>query len=479
VNKRSPLNAFVSMLLLFMLTSCSVVLVHADALWNVQTVAFNGAALAGGSCSIVVDSKDNPHMAYTARIDGINYVKYANWDGSRWNIQTVDVGRLFDLKLDNRDDPHLVYMYGPGGIRYASRTASNWNIQIVDPGFLRGIGSVALDSLGNPHIAYLDNFKELKYASRLGLSWSIETLDNAERIWPVLSFEFGSYNTPYILYGLFHIENSSNTAMIAAKKDSSWSIQTVASNLINYGNMVLDSIGFPHFYYLPESDDTDHSNVKHASWNGSDWNIQSVALDTIGFLALDSHDNPSIAYIQSYEKVIYASWTGIAWKIQTIDSNLRALGHCQLAVDVNGNPHICYFANPPGEELPSSIQYVMYATAAASEFAPSIKVLSIADKLYDTNSIPLDFTIDEPASQIAYSLDGQENITITGNITLTGLTNGDHDLTIYVTDETGNVGSSETIHFTIDVPFPTALVAVAVIVAVLGSGLLIYLIKRK
>jgi hypothetical protein len=477
-----PMCMFLSVLLLSILAFCSVVPVHAAALWNVQTVDVNGEGFTG-SCSIVIDSKNNPHIACTGRIGNKNFVMYADRGGSGWSTRTVDLGRLFDLALDSRGNPHILYIFGPGGLRYASWTGSNWNIQTVDQGFLRGVGSVALDSSGNPHIAYLDNFKVLKYASWLGSSWSIKTLDNAEDIWPVLSLEFGPNSTPYILYGLYHIENSTITAMMAFGKNSSWSIQTIASNLTAYGNMVLDSMGHPHFFYQvdsPESDDIDHSIIEHASWNGSAWNSQSVALDEVGFLALDSHDNPSIAYIQSYEKVIYASWTGIAWKIQTVDSNITAIAGCHLAVDANGNPHISYLAKPPGATIPSQILYVMYATAAASEFAPSIEVLSIADKLYDTNSIPLDFTIDEPPSQIAYSLDGQENVTITGNITLTGLANGDHDLVVYVTDEEGNVGSSETIHFTIDVPFPAALVAVVAILTVItGVGLLLYFKKRK
>jgi len=318
--KKSPPSAFLSMLLLFMLSSFSVVPVHAAALWSVQTVDVNGFGFAG-NFHIVIDSKNNPHIAYTGRIGNRNLVMYADWGGSGWSTRTVDVGRLFDIALDSRGSPHILYSYGPGGLRYASWTGSNWNIQTVDQAFLgRGVGSVALDSSGNPHIAYLDNFKVLKYASWLGSSWGIESLDYAEDFWPVLSLEFGPNSTPYILYGFYHIENSTKTVKMAVRENSSWSVQTVVSNWINYGNMVLDSKGYPQFYYqkdLPESDDVDHSIVEHTSWNGSDWNTEPVALDAIGFLALDSHDNPSIAYIQSYEKVIYASWTGIAWKIQT------------------------------------------------------------------------------------------------------------------------------------------------------------------
>jgi hypothetical protein len=113
--------------------------------------------------------------------------------------------------------------------------------------------------------------------------------------------------------------------------------------------------------------------------------------------------------------------------------------------------------------------------------APAIEVLSPAPGTYNASSIQLSFTIDEPASLIAYSLDGKENITITENITLTGLANGVHDLTIYAKDKTGNTGASETICFSVDVPFPTALVATASVasIAVVGVALLLYLRRRS
>jgi hypothetical protein len=110
---------------------------------------------------------------------------------------------------------------------------------------------------------------------------------------------------------------------------------------------------------------------------------------------------------------------------------------------------------------------------------PSIKVLSPENKTYDANSTPLNFTVNEAALQITYSLDGEENVTIAGNTAVTGLANGDHNLTVYATDEAGNTGVSETIHFSVDVPFPTALVVTSIItVAVVGVGLLVYFKKR-
>jgi hypothetical protein len=111
--------------------------------------------------------------------------------------------------------------------------------------------------------------------------------------------------------------------------------------------------------------------------------------------------------------------------------------------------------------------------------APSVKLLVTDNKTYGTSAISLDLVVNEPASQITYSLDGHENVTINGNTTLTGLANGDHSLIVYATDKAGNIGVSEKITFRI-VLFPTTLVIASVItLAIAGAGLFIYFKKRK
>ncbi len=114
---------------------------------------------------------------------------------------------------------------------------------------------------------------------------------------------------------------------------------------------------------------------------------------------------------------------------------------------------------------------------------PNISILSPETKAYNTSDVPLDFTVNKTVSQISYSLDGHENITTTGNMTLTQLSDGAHNVTVYATDEAGNVGTSQTINFTITKPepFPTVPVAVAsmVIVAVACVGILLYLRKNR
>jgi hypothetical protein len=111
---------------------------------------------------------------------------------------------------------------------------------------------------------------------------------------------------------------------------------------------------------------------------------------------------------------------------------------------------------------------------------PSLSVLAPQNQIYNSTDIPLNFTVDQPVTKISYSLDGKKNMTITGNTTLNSVPNGRHNLTIYATDETGNVGVSEMFTFTVEA-FPTTLVATAAIisVAVIGIGLLFYFKKRK
>ena len=107
---------------------------------------------------------------------------------------------------------------------------------------------------------------------------------------------------------------------------------------------------------------------------------------------------------------------------------------------------------------------------------PSISILSPETKSYSTYNVPLNFTINKTVSQISYSLDGHQNITTTGNMTLTGLSNGAHNITVYATDDAGNVGSSQTINFSI-AAFPILTVAAvsgAIAILVAAAGLLVY-----
>jgi hypothetical protein len=124
-----------------------------------------------------------------------------------------------------------------------------------------------------------------------------------------------------------------------------------------------------------------------------------------------------------------------------------------------------------------------YTNFTIDTIAPNISLLSPENRVYNMSDLSLNFTVNEPVSKFAYSLDGQDNVTISGNTTLTDLPYGEHNVTVFATDGVGNTGTSETIFFSIPEPpepFPTSLVAASIItVIIVGIGLFVYFKKRK
>jgi O-antigen/teichoic acid export membrane protein len=58
-----------------------------------------------------------------------------------------------------------------------------------------------------------------------------------------------------------------------------------------------------------------------------------------------------------------------------------------------------------------------------------------------------------------------------GNIILSGLINGWHNITGYAMSTFENAGTAKTIDFTVDAPFPTAWFVVAIVLSIAGGFL--------
>ena len=84
----------------------------------------------------------------------------------------------------------------------------------------------------------------------------------------------------------------------------------------------------------------------------------------------------------------------------------------------------------------------------------------------------------ELASQISYSLDRFENVTITGNTTLLYLPIGVHNVVVYAIDKAGNTGSSEIINFTVNDPSSNPIILIPIIILIL-VGILAYFKKYR
>ena len=116
----------------------------------------------------------------------------------------------------------------------------------------------------------------------------------------------------------------------------------------------------------------------------------------------------------------------------------------------------------------------------AGLYPTTVSILSPENKTYSTGEVPLTFTVSKFASWIGYSLNGQANVTIAGNTTLTELDNGLHRVTVYVNGTFGAGVASDTVYFSVAKPLPMEwFVVPAVIGVVVCVCLLIYFKKLK
>jgi hypothetical protein len=105
--------------------------------------------------------------------------------------------------------------------------------------------------------------------------------------------------------------------------------------------------------------------------------------------------------------------------------------------------------------------YDLESTVFFIDTPPIIKLLPIENTTSTSPSIQLDFTINQPTQRIQYSLDAMKNQTINENVTLTNLSIGLHNVTIYAWDQNGNIGISEHQYFKIQNKEPIESIALA------------------
>jgi hypothetical protein len=320
--------------------------------WRIETVDYNYYNT-GEYASLALDSNDYPHVSYYEYIDPYGHrLKYAHWDGTSWQIETVEyeegwfgeAGFLYiSMALDDFEYPHISYYefgnLGNPGFKYAHWNGAEWQKETIASG--GAYMSLALDGSNYPHISFLLYNNGLQYARWNGVEWWYETVDSGYLGW-YTSLALDSSDYPHIS----HYDVGNHSLKYAQWDGSEWRIETVDSDgrVGEYTSLALDDSDYPHISYY----DYSNHNLKYARWDGSEWQIETVDSDgEVGkytSLALDDSDYPHISYYnESNNNLKYASWDGVSWQIETV--NLAGSGgdYSSLALDSVGNPHISYY----------------------------------------------------------------------------------------------------------------------------------------
>jgi hypothetical protein len=297
----------------------------ADSRWYRMTLDSQIGSL---STTIALDSKGNPGICYTP-----GKLKYAHWDGQKWNVQQVDPGSGLiayhcSIRYTVDDRPEISwYLESSFVLRYASLEDGVWKVRTVEAGTESGKwNSLFIDQNGLPHIAY-SSFKlgELKYAYFNGKDWIRAALDTPDYnggphgLGPSLILDAGG--NPRIsyqdLYSLKYMHFDGNK----------W-VKEVIENLppmLQYGwrtfcsAQVLDHTANPHISY--ES----YLGLKHAWWNGGKWHTQLIKAPAgLWFfessMTIDKNDNLYISFKDPADGALKVAVGKPGPAVQTADS---------------------------------------------------------------------------------------------------------------------------------------------------------------
>jgi N-acetylneuraminic acid mutarotase len=167
-----------------------------------------------------------------------------------------------------------------------------------------------------------------------------------------------------------------------------------------------------------------------------------------------------------------ADWIGYA-----VDGGKNVTLHAPIRIASlpQGNHRITLYANDSLGNM--GVSNTVYFSI--DSVAPSLTIINPTNQSYDSTDIQLLFSVDEPNAILSYSLDGQTNQEIIGNMTLVALSNGGHYVTVYAADSMGNV-AEEIVYFNI-APFPWLLVVavLTIVIIVLAAGYIVFKLKKK
>lgn len=178
-------------------------------------------------------------------------------------------------------------------------------------------------------------------------------------------------------------------------------------------------------------------------------------------LATDKWSSASDRHLGGYEGSAFA----------VVDDKIYCLGGRYI----NWRVVAPSFAVPEEEVISNGNK--MYIPFGYGTVPPLMSILTPQSGTSVSGNVTFNVLLNKP-SQITYKLDGQNNVTVTGNFTISALSWGSHTVTIYATDSFGNISES-TVNFTIEAELFTITILVAIAaITVLVTTIIVISIKK-
>ncbi len=388
--------------------------------------------------SLAIDSKGFPHLAWSDDAMGNEEILYVKWNGKEWvnasgqsfqnnssNVsQNTGKSTFPTLVLDTSDNAHIAWSDGTSGndeICYVKWDGKAWvsasgGAYPVSPAAISStegdskMPTLALDKSVRPHIAWSDastENDEIIYIKWSGSSWvNVKGEDYPAKSanvsqtkgssgYPTLALDaegkpnltwhdntLGDYEVYYVKWNGVSWVNASgqpypeNTANVSQSKGSS-----------EYPTLALDAGGNPHIAWHDSM--YGEYEIVYVKWNESSWvnafghpypenpgNIsQNPGLSEYVSLALDGKGNPHLSWDDDTlgnAEIMYVKWNGHGWVNDCGQAYPEAWANVSgsdsdaflpsLAVDKSGFPHLAW------GNIEQDNYQVLYARHVPNEF---------------------------------------------------------------------------------------------------------------
>jgi streptogramin lyase len=291
--------------------------------------------------SMALGPDNYSHMVWS---DEHNTIKYAAYNGSLWQTETLMTGSGSqpDIAVDSDGHPHISYNSGATTL-YTWHDGSSWQTQTLFNQYVPEYWQTAIcvDTNDNPRIVYNDNLDNLIYEWFDG-SWHNHIVDTGAHI-PRMALN--SAGKPHIIYVKY--DNGYNL-YYSFYDGSNWHSQAVVagvyveSNMHGHFDIALDSRGLPHLSYIK------NCGLRYTWYDGTAWHTEIIDTEQYRYfetpsISIDTNDHPHITYYEISDSNLKYAWhDGSSWNIRIADNDGRAGKSSSLVVDNSGKPHVGY-----------------------------------------------------------------------------------------------------------------------------------------
>jgi len=312
--------------------------------------------------NLALDQNNYPHIAYSSNLDNPDYSEliHVAWNGSDWvntQVDSQDDYSFFGISIDidSNSNPHISYVAIDNITykyeqRYAFWNGSTWNTETVSNYYDTEKTVIKIDSQDRPHIAHYGEYGGYKVSSWNGTQWTRIDLeeDNCNDVhWQYFEMDLDDNDNPHFLYTA---ENYCGPTTVKWMKYSAWNginwdIEFVRQDSLASGLEVVDGYAYITF---------DENGLYAGVIGGGVWVWRSVDPNGDGrsaSLAVPEFDQVYISY-ESNNNLMIAYGLALPDQIQLVHSDPGGWddslfgGYSSLVIDDQGNAHISYSKNP-------------------------------------------------------------------------------------------------------------------------------------